>query len=124
MDYEEKLYSVGKIPGASSKGRAARPKAILTARLIDRPIRPLFPKGYFYDVQVIATTLSVDVDIPPDVLAMIGSSIALSISDIPFAGPTGSVSVGMVDGKFVVNPTLEQRDASALHLSSRARRTP
>ncbi|NLT16049.1 MAG: polyribonucleotide nucleotidyltransferase [Clostridiales bacterium] len=117
VDYEEKLYSVGKIPGGFIK-RESRPseKAILTARLIDRPIRPLFPKGYFYDVQVIATTLSVDVDIPPDVLAMIGSSIALSISDIPFAGPTGSVSVGMVDGKFVVNPTLEQRDASALHL--------
>ena len=115
--YEEKLYSVGKIPGGFIK-RESRPseKAVLTARLIDRPIRPLFPKGYFYDVQVIATTLSVDVDIPPDVLAMIGSSIALSISDIPFAGPTGSVSVGMVDGKFVVNPTLEQRDASALHL--------
>ncbi|MGI5908499.1 MAG: polyribonucleotide nucleotidyltransferase [Christensenellales bacterium] len=117
VDYEEKLYSVGKIPGGFIK-RESRPseKAVLTARLIDRPIRPLFPKGYFYDVQVIATTLSVDVDIPPDVLAMIGSSIALSISDIPFAGPTGSVSVGMVDGKFVVNPTLEQRDASALHL--------
>lgn len=117
VDYEEKLYSVGKIPGGFIK-RESRPseKAILTARLIDRPIRPLFPKGYFYDVQVIATTLSVDVDIPPDVLAMIGASIALSISDIPFEGPTGSVSVGMVDGEFVVNPTLEQRDYSALHL--------
>jgi len=117
VDYEEKLYSVGKIPGGFIK-RESRPseKAILTARLIDRPIRPLFPKGYFYDVQVIATTLSVDVDILPDVLAMIGSSIALSISDIPFEGPTGSVSVGLVDGEYVINPSLEQREASALHL--------
>ncbi len=117
VDYEEKLYAVGKIPGGFIK-RESRPseKAILTARLIDRPIRPLFPKGYYHDVQVIATTLSVDVDILPDVFAMIGSSIALSISDIPFYGPTGSVTVGMVDGQFIINPTMEQREASVLHL--------
>ncbi|MFZ5975559.1 MAG: polyribonucleotide nucleotidyltransferase [Bacillota bacterium] len=117
VDYEEKMYAVGKIPGGFIK-RESRPseKAILTSRLIDRPIRPLFPKGYYHDVQVIATTLSVDVDILPDVFAMIGSSIALSISDIPFEGPTGSVSVGMIDGKFVINPTMDQREASQLHL--------
>jgi polyribonucleotide nucleotidyltransferase len=117
VDYEEKLYAVGKIPGGFIK-RESRPseKAILTARLIDRPIRPLFPKGYYHDVQVIATTLSVDVDILPDVFAMIGSSIALSISDVPFYGPTGSVTVGLVDGQFIINPTMEQRETSALHL--------
>ncbi|MDE6758893.1 MAG: polyribonucleotide nucleotidyltransferase [Clostridia bacterium] len=118
VDYEEKMYAVGKIPGGFKKreGRASD-KAILTSRLIDRPLRPLFPKGFFNDVAVVATALSVDPDIPPEVYAMIGSSVALSISDIPFAGPTGSVIVGYVDGKYVINPNTEQREKSKLHLS-------
>ena len=117
VDYEEKLYAVGKIPGGFLK-REGRPseKAILTSRLIDRPIRPLFPKGFRNDVQVVATVLSVDQDCTPDIVAMIGSSIALSISDIPFNGPTGSICVGLVDGAFVVNPTADQREKSSLHL--------
>ncbi|MCG8485159.1 MAG: polyribonucleotide nucleotidyltransferase [Clostridia bacterium] len=117
VDYEERMYAVGKIPGGFIK-REGRPteKAILSARLIDRPIRPLFPKGYYNDVQVVTTVMSVDADCSPEIVAMIGSSIALSISDIPFQGPTGSVLVGMVDGEFVVNPTLNQREKSQLHL--------
>ncbi|MEW9121882.1 MAG: polyribonucleotide nucleotidyltransferase [Thermotaleaceae bacterium] len=116
-DYEERLYSVGKIPGGFIK-REGRPteKAILTSRLIDRPIRPLFPKGYRNDVQVIATVLSVDQDCTPDVVAMIGSSVALSISDIPFKGPTGSVIIGLIDGQFIVNPTMAEREKSEMHL--------
>ena len=118
VEFEEKLYSVGKIPGGFIK-REGRPteKAILTSRLIDRPIRPLFPKGMRNDVQVVATVLSVDTNQPPEIPAMIGSSIALSISDIPFAGPTGSVNVGLVDGEFVINPNDEQRAASDLNLT-------
>ncbi|MCT4618666.1 MAG: polyribonucleotide nucleotidyltransferase [Marinisporobacter sp.] len=117
VDYEERLYSVGKIPGGFIK-REGKPteKAILTARLIDRPIRPLFPKGFRNDVQVVTTVLSVDQDCTPDVVAMIGSSVALSISDIPFDGPTASVIVGLIDGKFIVNPTLEEREQSQMHL--------
>ncbi|WP_077367540.1 polyribonucleotide nucleotidyltransferase [Anaerosalibacter sp. Marseille-P3206] len=117
VDFEERLYSVGKIPGGFIK-REGKPseKAILTSRLIDRPIRPLFPKGYRNDVQVIATVLSVDQDCTPDIVAMIGSSIALTISDIPFAGPTGSVSIGLIDGELILNPTSDQRDKSDLHL--------
>ncbi|CEI73539.1 polyribonucleotide nucleotidyltransferase [Romboutsia hominis] len=117
VDYEEKLYSVGKIPGGFLK-REGKPseKAILTSRLIDRPIRPLFPKGFRNDVQVVATVLSVDQDCTPDIVAMIGSSVALSISDIPFNGPTGSVLIGLVDGAFVVNPTAEEREKSSMHL--------
>ncbi len=116
-EYEAKMYSVGKIPGGYIK-REGRPpeKSILTSRLIDRPIRPLFPKDFRNDVQVVATVLSVDTDIPPDVFAMIGSSISLSISDIPFAGPTGSVVVGLVDGKYVINPDSAQREKSLMHL--------
>jgi len=118
VDYEEKMYSVGKIPGGFKKreGRASD-KAILTSRLIDRPLRPLFPKGLFNDVVVIAQALSVEPDIQPEPLAMIGSSIALAISDIPWAGPTGSVVVGMVDGKYVINPDSKQRAASDIHLN-------
>ncbi len=118
VDYEEKMYAVGKIPGGFKKreGRASD-KAILTSRLIDRPIRPLFPKGLFNDVTVIATALSVDTNIAPEPFAMLGSSIALSISDIPWAGPTGSVTVGLVDGKYVINPDSEQREKSTLHLN-------
>src|SRR3712207_4124599 len=98
VDFEEKLYSVGKIPGGFLKreGKASE-KAVLTSRLIDRPIRPLFPDGFRNDVQVVATVLSVDQDCTPDIVAMIGSSIALSISDIPFNGPTGSVLEGLID---------------------------
>ena len=117
VDFEEKLYAVGKIPGGFIK-REGKPsdKAILTSRLIDRPIRPLFPDGYRNDVQVIATVLSVDQDCTPDIVAMIGSSIALSISDIPFNGPTASVLVGLVDDKFIINPGTEERDKSKIHL--------
>lgn len=117
VDFEEKLYSVGKIPGGFIK-REGRPseKAILTSRLIDRPIRPLFPKGYRNDVQVVAMVLSIDPDVNPDTLAMIGSSISLSISSIPFNGPTGSVSVGLIDGEFIINPNLEQRAISEMYL--------
>ncbi|MEZ0535806.1 polyribonucleotide nucleotidyltransferase [Caldicellulosiruptoraceae bacterium PP1] len=117
VDYEERLYSVGKIPGGFIK-REGKPseKAILSARLIDRPIRPLFPKDFYNDVSVIATVLSVDPDNPPDILAMIGSSVALSISDIPFLGPTGSVLIGYVNGQIVVNPDAKQREKSKLHL--------
>lgn len=116
-DYEEKLYSVGKFPGGFIK-REGRPseKAILTSRLIDRPLRPLFPKGYRNDVQVIATVLSVDQDYSPEIVAMIGSSISLSISDIPFSGPTASVLVGLIDGKYIINPNLEERSLSEIHL--------
>ena len=118
VEFEEKMYSVGKIPGGFIK-REGRPseKAILTSRLIDRPIRPLFPKGYRNDVQVVCTVISVDPEIPPAVYGMIGSSVALSISDIPFAGPTASAVVGMVDGEFVLNPDSKQRAKSVLDLT-------
>ena len=118
VDYEEKMYSIGKIPGGFKKreGRASD-KAILTARLIDRPLRPLFPKGLFNDVVVTAQALSVEPDVSPEPLAMIGSSVAIAISDIPWAGPTGSVVVGMVDGKYVINPDLAQREKSKIHLN-------
>lgn len=117
IDYEERQYSAGKIPGGFIK-REGRPseKATLSARLIDRPLRPLFPKGFRNDVQVVATIMSVDQDNVPEVLAMIGSSLALSISDIPFDGPTGSVLVGLIDGELVINPNFEQREKSELHL--------
>ena len=118
VDYEEKMYAVGKIPGGFKK-REGRPsdKAILTSRLIDRPLRPLFPKGFFNDVTVVATALSVEPDHAPEVLAMLGSSFALSISDIPFQGPTGSVQVGLVNEKFVLNPTQAEREVSKLALT-------
>ncbi|MBQ8654598.1 MAG: polyribonucleotide nucleotidyltransferase, partial [Clostridia bacterium] len=118
VDVEEKQYSVGKIPGGFIK-REGRPteKATLTCRLIDRPLRPLFPKGMRNDVQVVATILSVDKDIPPEIPAMIGSSIALAVSEIPWGGPTGSVVVGLVDGEFVCCPTEEQMANSKMHLT-------
>ena len=118
IDYEEKLYSVGKIPGGFIK-REGKPteKAVLTSRLIDRPIRPLFPKDYRNDVGLVATVLSVDQDCSPEIVAMIGSSIVLSISDIPFNGPTGAVMVGLIDGEFIINPTAEQREKSELSLT-------
>ena len=118
VDYEEKMYAVGKIPGGFIK-REGRPSnaAILCARLIDRPIRPLFPKGFRNDIQVIATVLSVEQDNPPDIAAMIRASCALSVSDIPFNGPIAGVRVGRVEGKFVINPTVEQREKSDLNLT-------
>lgn len=118
VDYEEKMYAVGKIPGGFLR-REGKPteKAILTSRVIDRPIRPLFPKDYRNDVSVVATVLSVDNDNSPEVAAMIGSSVALSISDIPFAGPTGAVFVGLVDGEFIINPNSQQREKSDLQLT-------
>ncbi|MGL6294562.1 polyribonucleotide nucleotidyltransferase [Eubacterium aggregans] len=117
VDYEEKQYAVGKIPGGFLK-REGRPseKAILNSRLIDRPIRPLFPKGFRNDVQVVTTVMAVEQDNAPEIVAMIGSSVALSISDMPFAGPTGSVAVGLVDGELVLNPTQAQREVSDLSL--------
>ncbi len=118
VDFEEKMYSVGKIPGGFKK-REGRPadKAILTSRLIDRPLRPLFPKGFYHDVCVVATALSVDPDVAPEPLAMLGSSFALTISDIPFMGPTGSVQVGLVDDKFIINPNSEEREKSLMSLT-------
>ena len=118
VEFEEKMYSVGKIPGGFIK-REGRPseKAILTCRLIDRPLRPLFPKGFYNDIQVIATVLSVDQDCSPEVLAMNGASAALSISNAPFMGPIGAVAVGMIDGEYIINPDTEQREKSVLSLT-------
>ena len=118
VDYEERLYSVGKIPGSFQK-REGRPseKAILTSRVIDRPIRPLFPKDFRNDVCINALVLSVDQDCSPEICAMIGSSVALSISDIPFGGPTGSVNVGYVNDRIIINPTEEERKNSRLQLT-------
>lgn len=117
VDYEERLYAVGKIPGGFIK-REGRPseKAILAMRLTDRAIRPLFPYGFRNDVQVVATVLSVDQDCSPDVTAMIGASIALSVSDIPFSGPIAGLIVGRINGEFVANPSLEQSGQSEMHL--------
>ena len=118
VDYEEKLYSVGKIPGSFIK-REGKPsdKAILTSRAIDRPLRPLFPKDFRNDVVVVATVLCVEQDNSPEVAAMIGASAALSISDIPFGGPTAAVNVGLVNGEIVINPTEAQRKVSDLNLT-------
>ncbi|MGN0733990.1 MAG: polyribonucleotide nucleotidyltransferase [Emergencia sp.] len=117
-DYEERMYAAGKIPGGFIK-REGRPseRAILCSRLMDRPLRPLFPKGYYNDVVVVATVMSVDPDCETDIMAMIGSSVALATSDIPWDGPTGSVRVGMIDGDFIINPTLEQREKSEMNLT-------
>ena len=117
VDYEEKMYAAGKIPGGFTRREGkASDKAILVSRAIDRPIRPLFPKDFRNDVVVTATVLSVEIDNSPEVCAMIGTSAALAISDIPFGGPTAAVKVGYVDGEFVINPTLEQRKKSELDL--------
>ena len=118
VDYEERMYSVGKIPGGFIK-REGRPteKAILAARLTDRPLRPLFPKGFRNAVHIVATVMSMDQDNPPEIACINGASLALSLSDIPFAGPVGAVMIGYVDGKLVVNPDIEQRDKSALQLT-------
>ncbi len=118
VDYEEKLYSVGKIPGSFTK-REGKPtdKAILTSRAIDRPLRPLFPKDFRNDVVIVATVLSVEQDNSPEIAAMIGASCALSISDIPFGGPTAAVNVGLVNDEIIINPTEEQRKVSDLTLT-------
>ena len=118
VDFEEKMYAVGKLPGGFIK-REGRPseKATLTSRLIDRPLRPLFNKGIRNDVQVVATVLSVEHDVTPDIPAMIGASAALAVSDIPWAGPIGGVNVGLVDGEIVINPSVEQRAVSKLSLT-------
>src|SRR5690625_4280619 len=118
VNYEERLYAVGKIPGGFIK-REGRPseKAVLTSRLIDRPIRPLFPDGFRNEVQVISTVMSVDQDCTSEIAAMIGSSIALSISDIPFAEPIAGVNIGRVDGEFIINPTIEQQGKSDIDLT-------
>ena len=115
VDYEEKLYSVGKIPGAFLR-REGRPseKATLTCRMIDRPIRPLFPKDMRNDVSIVCTVMSVDQDNSPEIAAMIGTSIALSISDIPWKGPISGVSVGLIDGEFIINPNAEERKVSEM----------
>ena len=115
VDFEEKMYAVGKIPGSYLK-REGRPsdKAVLVSRVIDRPIRPLFPKDMRNDVSVVCTVMSVDPDCSPEITAMVGTSIALSISDIPWNGPISGVSVGLVDGKFVINPTQEERAKSRM----------
>ncbi len=124
VDYEEKMYAVGKIPGGFFK-REGRPteKAILTSRLIDRPIRPLFPDGFRNDVQVVVTPLSVDGENIPDVLAVIGASAALSISEIPFEGPIGAVRIGRVNGKFIANPTNSEMESSDMDFVIAATRT-
>ena len=118
VDYDEKLYAVGKIPGGFLK-REGKPseKAVLTSRVIDRPVRPLFPKDLRNDVSLLLTVMSVDPDCSPEITAMIGASVALSISDIPWNGPIGGVFMGMVDGEFIVNPTFEQRQKSILELT-------
>ncbi|GGA96352.1 polyribonucleotide nucleotidyltransferase [Macrococcus hajekii] len=117
VNYEEKLYAAGKIPGGFNK-REGRPgeDATLTSRLIDRPIRPLFPKGYRNDIQVISIVMSVDPDNTPEMAAMLGSSVALSVSDIPFGGPIAGVNIGLIDDELIVNPTVEQRVTSLLDL--------
>ncbi|GGH17924.1 polyribonucleotide nucleotidyltransferase [Paenibacillus segetis] len=117
VNYEEKLYAVGKIPGGFIK-REGRPseKAILASRLTDRPIRPLFPEGFRNDVQIVNLVMSVDQDCQPDIAAMIGTSAALSISDVPFNGPIGSVAVGRINGEFIINPTISQQEASDIYV--------
>src|SRR3984885_7098316 len=117
VDYREKAAAVGKFPGGYFK-REGRPseKETLTSRMTDRPLRPLFPKGYFYDTQVISVLLSADGENDPDILSINGASDALCVSDIPFAGPFGAVRVGRVDGQFVVNPTHSLRQLSDLDL--------
>lgn len=117
VNYEEKLYAAGKIPGGFNK-REGRPgeDATLTSRLIDRPIRPLFPKGYRHDIQVVSIVMSVDPDNSPEMAAMLGSSVALSVSDIPFEGPIAGVNVGLIGDELIINPTVEQRKSSLLDL--------
>ncbi|MBP6349002.1 MAG: polyribonucleotide nucleotidyltransferase [Candidatus Obscuribacter sp.] len=117
VDYEEKLYSVGRVPGSFGRREGKAPdKAILTSRLIDRPIRPLFKEGYKNDVQIVATTMSADQETPPDTLAMLGASFAIELAGLPFAGPIGAVRVGRVDGNLIGNPSYAQMDESDLDI--------
>src|SRR5690554_4192468 len=118
VDYEERMYSVGKIPGGWGR-REGRPseEAILSARMIDRPLRPLFPDGFRNDVQVVTTVMSVDKNNSPTIAALVGASAALHISSIPFSGPVAGVKVGLVDGEFIINPTLDQQAESSLDLT-------
>ena len=118
VDYEEKMYAVGKIPGGFNKreGKASE-HAILTSRVIDRPMRPLFPKDYRNDVTLVNTVLSVDPECNPEIPAMLGSAIAASISDIPFDGPCATTQIGLIDGEYVVNPSLAQKELSDLALT-------
>ena len=125
VEYQEKIYAAGRIPGNYFRREIGRPseKETLTARLIDRPIRPLFPKEYRFETQVIATVLSMDQENDSDMLAMVGASAALEISDIPFAGPIASVRVGRIDGQFVANPTLSQMAESDVNIMIAGSRT-
>ena len=118
VEYQEKIYAAGRIPGNYFRREIGRPteKETLTARLIDRPIRPLFPKGWRYETQVIATVLSMDRENDPDMLAMIGASAALELSDIPFAGPIAAVRVGRIDGELVANPLLPDLERSDINI--------
>ncbi|MCK5312158.1 MAG: polyribonucleotide nucleotidyltransferase, partial [Desulfobacteraceae bacterium] len=118
VEYQERIYSAGRIPGNYFRREIGRPseKETLTARLIDRPIRPLFPEGYSYETQVIATVYSMDKENEPDVLALVGASTALQLSDIPFEGPIAGIRVGRIDGKFVANPTIKQMEESDINL--------
>ena len=120
VGYEEKQYAVGKIPGSflRREGRAGE-HATLTARLIDRPIRPMFSEGFRNEVQIVNTVMSVDQDCTPEMTAMLGSSLALGISDIPFDGPIAGVQVGRVNGKFIINPTVAEKEQSDLNLNSK-----
>ncbi len=125
VEYQEKVYAAGRIPGNYFRREIGRPseKETLTARLIDRPIRPLFPEGYRFETQVIATVLSMDQENDPDMLAMVGASAALEISNIPFAGPIASVRVGRIDGQFIANPTLAQTEESDINIIIAGSRT-
>lgn len=117
VDYEEKLYSVGRVPGSFGRREGKMPdKAVLISRLIDRPIRPLFPEGYRNDVQVAAIAMSADHDYPTDTLAMLGASVAIGVAGLPFNGPIGAVRVGRVNGKFIGNPSYAQIDESDIDL--------
>src|SRR5210317_194296 len=118
VEYQEKIYAAGRIPGNYFRREIGRPseKETLTARIIDRPIRPLFPKGYRFETQVIATVLSMDKENDPDTLAMIGASAALEISDIPFEGPIACVRVGRIDGQFIINPTVDEYEYSDINI--------
>ncbi|XYJ23367.1 hypothetical protein ACSE3M_20600 [Bacillus velezensis] len=125
VNYEERLYAVGKIPGGFIK-REGRPseKAVLASRLIDRPIRPLFADGFRNEVQVISIVMSVDQDCSSEMAAMFGSSLALCVSDIPFEGPIAGVTVGRIDGKFVINPTVDQLEKVISTSSLQAQKMP
>src|SRR6056297_3356685 len=125
VEYQEKIYAAGRIPGNSFRREIGRPseKETLTARLTDRPLRPLFPKDYFFETQVIATVLSMDKVNDPDILALNGASAALEISDIPFEGPIAAVRVGRIEGELIVNPSIEQRKVSDINIIVAGSRT-